>query len=226
MNKKLFILTAIIAFMASTTGVNSVMADETKTPDVNNNYSIQKPMAHHYMGEVPKGARYFGPGPQIDKNHPMKFNGPKHFNKAEMQAKKAEFEKRLNLTEEQKKQIEENRKNDHEKVKPVFEQIKTKRTEIKAVIEDPKLSEEEKSQKTAELLKELDALKLQADNLRKENMQNFENVLTEKQKKEFAKIKKEQKQEIEKRKQQFEKSKKNKKRYIKPVQPNPEPVKE
>ena len=57
-------------------------------------------------------------------------------------------------------------------------------------------------------------------------MQNFENVLTEKQKKEFAKIKKEQKQEMEKRKKQFEKSKKGQKRYIKPVQPAPQPVKE
>ena len=225
MNKKLFISTAIIAFLAST-GINAAMADEVKAPVDDNEYAIQKPMAHHYMGEVPKGAKYFGPGPQIDKNHPMKFNGPKHFNKAEMQAKKAEFEKRLNLTEEQKKQIEENRKNDHEKVKPVVEQIKQKRQEIKSVIEDTKLSEEEKSKKTAELLKELDALKLQADNLRKENMQNFENVLTEKQKKEFAKIKKEQKQEMEKRKKQFEKSKRGQRKYIKPVQPTPQPVKE
>ena len=45
------------------------------------------------------------------------------------------------------------------------------------------------------------------DKCRKENMQRFEAVLTDKQKAEFAKIKEEQKQEMEKRRLEYEKQK-------------------
>ena len=46
---------------------------------------------------------------------------------------------------------------------------------------------------------------MQADNCRKENMKNFESILTEKQKKEFSKIKEEQRKNMEKRKKEFNK---------------------
>ncbi len=227
--KKLFISLMLVSAVM---GIKAVMADEGKAP-VASDKAIHKPMAHHYIGEVPPAARYFGPGPQVDKKHPIKMNTPRYFDKAAMEAKKAEIDKRLKLTDEQKKQIEENKIKDREQLKPLMEQIKVKKQEIRDVIESTKLSDEEKSKKTAELLKELDALKTQANTLRKENMKNFESILTEKQKKEFEKIKKEQKKDIEKRKKDFEKRHKNidkTRKDIKrppvglPVEPKPQPV--
>ena len=128
--KKLFISLMLVSAVM---GMNAVMADEGNTPTVNN-YAIQKPMAHHYVGEVPPAARYFGPGPQIDKKHPIKMHTPRYFDKAAMEAKKAEMDKRLKLTEEQKKQIEENKIKDREQLKPLMEQIKVKKQEIREVI--------------------------------------------------------------------------------------------
>lgn len=218
MNKKLLIGLFVLGLI--TVNTNAAKAEETTPNVVKNPYEIQKPMAYKYIGEVPPALKHMGPGPQINKKHPMKLHGPyEHANR------QAEFEKRLNLTEEQKKQIEENRQKDHEKIKPIMEQIKQKRQEIRNTIESTTLTEEEKSKKTADLLKELDALKLQANNLRKENMQNFENILTEKQKKEFQKIKQERKKEMEKRAKKFEKMKKKhpSPKYTKPVQPKPVP---
>ncbi len=214
--KKLFISLMLISAVM---GMNAVMADEGKAP-VESDKAIHKPMAHHYIGDVPPAARYFGPGPQIDKKHPVKMHTPRYFDKAAMEAKKAEMEKRLKLTEEQKKQIEENKIKDREQLKPVMEQIKAKKQEIRDVIESTKLSDEEKTKKTDALLKELKALKVQANTLRKENMKNFESVLTEKQKKEFEKIKQEQKKEMKKRRKNFKKPHAD----ILPVEPKPQPV--
>lgn len=239
--KKLFISLMLVSAVV---GMNTAMAVEDKTPAPVAEQAVQKPMAKpnpeivhpttfHKIGEVPPSARYFGPGPQVDKNHTIKMNTPKHFDKAAMEAKKAEIDKRLKLTDEQRKKIEENKIKDREQLTPIIEQIKVKKQEIRAVIENPKLSDTDKSKKTAELLKELDGLKLKADNIRKENLKNFESILTEKQKKEFEKIKKEQKKEIEKLKKQHEKRRKNLKDVKKkvnppvgcPVQPKPLPDK-
>ncbi len=220
MNKKLLIGLFVLGLI--TVNANVSKAEETNKNVVKNPYEIQKPMAYKYIGEVPPALKHMGPGPQIDKKHQMKLYGPyEHANR------QAEFEKKLNLTEEQKKQIEENRQKDHEKIKPIVEQIKQKRQEIRSTIESATLTDEEKSKKTADLLKELDALKLQADNLRKENMKNFENILTEKQKKDFEKIKQERKKTMEKRAKKFEKMKKKhphpKREIGLPVQPKPQP---
>lgn len=147
-----------------------------------------------------------------------------HPSKAEMDAKKAEFEKRLNLTEEQKKQIEENRVKDHEKIKPFIDQKMAKKAEIKKLREDSSLSAEEKAKKIGELRKEIREINLQERKVHEENMKNFEALLTEKQKKEFDKIRVEQKSEMEKRKKAFEKGKYYKPQYGMPVQPKPQPV--
>lgn len=149
---------------------------------------------------------------------------PHHPSKAEMDAKKAEFEKRLNLTEEQKKQIEENRVKDHEKIKPFIDQKMAKKAEIKKLREDSSLSAEEKAKKIGELRKEIREINLQERKVHEENMKNFEALLTEKQKKEFDKIRVEQKSEMEKRKKAFEKGKYHKPHYGMPVQPKIQPV--
>lgn len=144
--------------------------------------------------------------------------------KEEMAEKKAEFEKRLNLTEEQKQQIAENKKQDIEKMKPVFEEMKAKRHAMRAVDFDATLSTEQKQAKKEELKSEMKTLKETADNYRAENMKKFESILDDKQKKEFKKIQEEQKKEMEKRREQFRKIKKDRKEYHLPVQPKPIPL--
>ena len=177
---------------------------------------------------------YANDGAEIQKKQPMKMERPMHKfkaqppSKAEMEAKKAEFEKRLNLTEKQKEQIEKNKQKDREKMKPIFEKMKENKEAIRNIHHDKTLSREDKVVKSAEYEKNLIDLKVKANELRKENMKNFENILTDEQKVEFAKIKDEQQKEMEKRRAQFKG-----KRGFKgsqppiglPVQPKPIPVK-
>ena len=147
-----------------------------------------------------------------------------HPTKEEIEAKKAEFDKRLNLTEEQKQKIEENKKQDIEKMKPVFEEMKAKRHEMRKIDFDATLSPEQKQAKKEELKAELKVLREKADAYRAENMKNFESVLDDKQKKEFKKIQEEQKKEMEKRRAEFKKNKKRKGEIHLPVQPKPIPL--
>lgn len=144
--------------------------------------------------------------------------------KEEMQAKKLEFEKRLNLTEEQKKQIDENRAKDREVMKPIFEEMKAKRHAMKMIDLDATLSLEQKQEKKEELQTEMKGLKDKADSVREANMKNFEALLTEKQKKEFAKIQEEQEKEMQKRRAEFEKIRKDRGEYHIPPQPKTIPL--
>ncbi len=163
--------------------------------------------------ECPKAFKYFGPGPQVDKDHPMRMNMPKCHSHEEMQAKKAEFEKRLNLTEEQKKQIEEQKKKDREAIKPVLDEIHKKRQELIQTKRDTNLTNEEKDKQLKKISGELKTLRVQADNQRKENMKNFEATLTAEQKKEFNKIKDEQKKAMKAKRQKMQKRIKELKNY-------------
>ncbi len=138
-----------------------------------------------------------------DGHIPEHIKGPRP-SKAEMEAKKAEFEKRLNLTEDQKRQIEENRKEDHEKIKPIFEQVKNKKIELRRIKRDNSISPKNKDKKIKKLKSEIKMLNEKADEYRQENMKKFESILTEEQKQEFAKIKEEQKKEMERRRLHFE----------------------
>lgn len=130
---------------------------------------------------------------------------PRHFTKEEMEAKKLEFEKRLNLTEEQKIQIEKNKKKDKEKIKPIIDKLHQKKLDYMMLESNNEIDEQTKAKQKEELRNEIRELKFQADNCRKENMKNFEAILSEEQKLEFEKIKIEQKKEIEKRKKEFHK---------------------
>lgn len=127
-----------------------------------------------------------------------------HPSKAEMEAKKAEFEKRLNLTEKQKEQIEKNKEKDKEKMKPIFEEMKAKQSQIRDIEKNSSLTESEKVKKSAQLEKDIIDLRVKADELRRNNMKSFENILTKEQMEEFTKIKQEQQQEMEKRRNHFE----------------------
>ena len=156
---------------------------------------------------VNKEAEKIQPPPHGEFRMPPNHRQFKHPSKEEMEKKKAEFDKRLNLTEEQKKQIEENRKIGHEKVKPIFEQKRAIFHEIKEIKQNNDLSEEQKQKKIDSLKSDIKKLDEQANSLRQENMKAFEGILNNKQKKEFEKIKSEQKKEMEKRKKNFEKHK-------------------
>lgn len=106
---------------------------------------------------------------------------------------KPKIDERLNLTEEQKKQAHEIRMQGHEKMKPIFKEMQAKKQEIRK-IRDSELSQEEKDLKIAPLKNELKKLAQDAKKVRMENTKEFESILTDEQKAEFAKIKNEGKQ--------------------------------
>ncbi|MBQ2871018.1 Spy/CpxP family protein refolding chaperone [bacterium] len=112
-------------------------------------------------------------------------------NPEKMAEKRAEFEKKLKLTEEQKAQAKEIRMKGHEAMKPIMEQMKAKKAEFDTVMKDGSITVDEQRQKIAQLHEEMKVLKKQAKELRIKNMQEFESILTEKQKKTLAKMKEE-----------------------------------
>ncbi len=173
------------------------------------------------------------PPPGCPLDHP-KFSGKHHPNmmpshpfpsKAEMEDKKAEIDKRLNLTDEQKQKLEKIKEKDRAKIKPVIDKMHAKKAELHKIYTDDSLSKEQKDKKAAAVKKDLNKLRVQADNCRKENMKNFESVLTPEQKTEFGKIKEEQKAEMKKRRAEFEQKRKefDAKYKKQPVQPLPVP---
>ena len=194
MNKKIIIVCLAVFF--SVTGFNIVNAADTNTKG---NVEINRPQKPPF-GEF-KGPQHGN----FDAPPPEHFKGA-HPTKEEMEAKKAEIDKRLKLTDKQKKQIELNKQQDRIKMKPIMDDIHAKKQEFREIIENDNLSQAEKDKKLKEVKESMRELKSQADALRKENMDNFESVLTEKQKKEFAKIKEEQKKDMEQRKKEFEKT--------------------
>ncbi len=104
--------------------------------------------------------------------------------------KRAEFEKRLKLTDEQKAKAKEIRQKGHEELKPIMDKIQEKRQEIKAV-KLSRMAQRAQEERIAELRKEIMALKRHAHEIRMKNMQEFESILTKKQLKELNKMKKE-----------------------------------
>ena len=110
---------------------------------------------------------------------------------------KADFEKKLKLTDEQKAQAKELRQKGHEQMKPIMEKTKAKKDKIRE-IKNSNLSEEEKKKAIEPLRKEMFALHKEARDLRIKNMQEFESILTAKQKKTLEKMKKEGKKNFKK----------------------------
>lgn len=211
MNKKNLILSMAVLVVMS--GMNMVYAADESTDDnaVKNRPeagcpvpSGERPDFGEFQGPPPMGPKHFECGP--GERGPKHFEG-RHPSHEEMQAKKAEIDKRLKLTDEQKQKIELQKQQDREKIKPIMNEMQAKKKEFKTVLDDESLSPADKDKKIKEIRDSLRELKTQAESLRKENMNSFENILTDKQKKEFSKIKEEQKKEMEQRKKQFEKNK-------------------
>ncbi|MBR6127873.1 Spy/CpxP family protein refolding chaperone [bacterium] len=127
-------------------------------------------------------------------NLPLKKNPP---TKEEMQkfhkAREAAFDQKLGLTEEQKVQARELRKQGFEKMKPVMDQIRQKKQELRTLKESGSISDEKKEA----LEKDLNALKKDADKIRKQNMKEFESILTKEQKSTLKQMKKEGRKHFE-----------------------------
>ena len=107
------------------------------------------------------------------------------------------FEQRLNLTEKQKQKARQIHQQGREQMKPIMEQIIYKRQEIEA-ISKTKMLERTKQEQIAEITTQIRELEKKANEIRKANSQEFESILTKKQKNELAKMKAEGRAEFEK----------------------------
>lgn len=105
-------------------------------------------------------------------------------------AREAAFEQKLGLTEAQKIKAKELRIKGREKMKPVMEEIKLKKQEAE-VVKLTRISVQMQEEKLAVIDKELKALEKKANEIRKQNMKDFESILTMKQKRILKQMKKE-----------------------------------
>ncbi len=105
-------------------------------------------------------------------------------------AHEAAFEQKLGLTEVQKLKARDLRKEGHAKMEPVMKQIFEKKQEAEAV-RNSKISTQAQEEKLTQIDKDLAALKKEAGQIRKQNMKDFEAILTKDQKSTLKKMKKE-----------------------------------
>ena len=112
------------------------------------------------------------------------------------------FEQKLGLTEVQKLKARELRKAGHEKIKPVMEQIKANKKEAE-IIRNSNLTVEAQEEKLVVIDKNLAELEKQAKIIRKQNMKDFESILTKDQKKTLKNMKKEGRKNFDKNRKQL-----------------------
>lgn len=113
-------------------------------------------------------------------------------------AREAEFEQKLGLTEAQKVKAKELRIKGREKMKPVIEEIKAKKQEAK-MVKMSRIAVEFQEEKLAVIDAEIKVLEKKANEIRKQNMKDFESILTREQKKILKQMKKEGRQKFEAR---------------------------
>ena len=114
-------------------------------------------------------------------------------------AREAAFEKKLGLTDEQKAKAKELRIKGHEQMKPVMEQLISKKKEAE-MVKRSRIASWAQEEKLAAIDKEIQELEKQANSIRKQNMKDFESILTRDQKKILKQMKKEGRQRFEERK--------------------------
>ena len=100
------------------------------------------------------------------------------------------FEKRLGLTEEQKVKARKIRIDGHMKIRPIMDEIILKKQE-EQMIKMSRIAVQLQEERLAQIDEKLKALEIQANKIRKENMKEFESILTWKQKKILKEMKKE-----------------------------------
>ena len=104
--------------------------------------------------------------------------------------KDAEFVKKLGLTEEQKVQYNEVRKKNFERIKPVMDEIMAKKKEA-VEIKRNRGAVTEQEEKLTKIDEDLKVLKKKAHEIQKQNMNDFQAILTKDQKKILDNMKKE-----------------------------------
>ena len=114
---------------------------------------------------------------------------PEHLKSIKAQREKA-FELRLGLSEEQKVKAKEIRLRGHEKLKPVIEEIISKKQEAK-MVKMSRIAVQVQEERLAKIDMELKVLEKKAHSIRKENMKEFESILTKEQKKILKQMKQE-----------------------------------
>lgn len=113
-----------------------------------------------------------------------------------MEKARQQFEQRLKLTDKQKEKAKAIHQKGMEQMKPIKVQMDTKRKEMREV-KASNLEESVKKEKISKLVEELKALEKKAREIRKNNSQEFEKILTKKQKKELEKMKSEGRERFE-----------------------------
>ncbi len=112
-------------------------------------------------------------------------------------AREAAFEQKLGLTDEQKEQARELRLQGHQKMRPIMEQLRSKKQEA-VMIKRSRMAVQMQEEKLAVIDKEIKDLEKQANEIRKQNMKDFESILTKDQKKILKQMKKEGRKNFEK----------------------------
>ena len=111
-------------------------------------------------------------------------------------AREAAFEQKLGLTDEQKIKAKEIRLEGHKKMKPIVEQIFAKKQEAK-MVKMSRMAVQMQEEKLAVIDKEIADLEKQANEIRKQNMKQFESILTRDQRKILKQMKKEGRERFE-----------------------------
>lgn len=179
MIRKSLILAALFAF--TLTGVNAAettAAPQSKAPAQSQTLLPERP--------EPKGPHFDAQRPPCPKA-------------------KAEFEKRLKLTEEQKELAKQIRMKGHEEMKPLMDKMRALKQE-KEVVLHTRIAVQMQQERIAEIDAKIKDLRKQAHELRVKNMKEFEAILTDKQKKELKKMKEEGRKNFEKAKNKCKKA--------------------
>lgn len=178
MIKKTLILAALAAFTLNGAIAADTITNSTSTP------KVQTQLATPAETSAVKGDKAeFDAPPPPPCQHKQKGN--------------AEFEKRLKLTDEQKAKAKELRLKGHEQMEPIMIKIKNLKQEKEMVLRS-RIAVEMQKEKIAEIDAQIKDLRKQAHELRIQNMKEFESILTDKQKKELQKMKKEGRKKFEK----------------------------
>ncbi len=120
--------------------------------------------------------------------------------KAKMEQKKAEFDKRLNLSSEQKDKMKAIHEASKAKIIPVFEKVKFEKAKLKQLKQSGASQQELQAQHA-----KVRTLREQIKTLRQEDFQQVQAILTADQQKEFNKMHEEHKKEFKKHRNEMKK---------------------
>jgi len=189
MKKTLLATTLIMTFLLSAQCSEAFAAASSPT----------LPPTHSAAGEFP-------PPPPNSGHHPD-FKKPP-FNEKDFEKKKAEFEKKLKLTDTQKQKAKEIHERGAKEMKAAMDELKTTRDKI-FKIENSFATDKEKRAQIEPLKNKVRTLNKKLHQIRVNNMKEFEGILSEKQLKTLNKMKENGRKDFEKTMKKIEKNNKN-----------------